>query len=128
MWILPIAYLLVPGLIGAFAIGLFLTRRPITSTTLWLVGVFVVGVLVAGISWAIYRQMHGGVQAATLLEAFATLYYIPFIVLTGATLAIRTRLQSRGVGVALLIVLFLATGVVARYASGYFLDFVNASG
>jgi len=41
--VLPAAYVLIPWLIGAFAAGSFLARRPIASTALWLVGVLVVG-------------------------------------------------------------------------------------
>ena len=84
--------------------------------------------LVAVISWAL-RQVSGGeIPAAAFLKAFATLYYILFVVLTGAAFGIRTRVASRALGIALLVGLFLVTGLVASYASGFFFELVNASG
>jgi hypothetical protein len=128
MWALTVAYLLIPSLIGAFAIALFLTRRQLSPSTTWPVGLTLTALLVAGISWTLRRELGGNTPAASLLSAFATLYFIPFVVLTGAASGIRSRVASRGLGIALLVGLFLATSVVAHYASGYFFDIVNAAG
>jgi hypothetical protein len=68
------------------------------------------------------------VPASSLVRAFAILYFVPFVVLTSAARAFRARMRSRVAGVALLIVLFIATGAVAAYASTYYFELVNAAG
>ena len=125
---LPVAYVLIPGLIGVAAISLFLMRRRVAPVRVWPIGFVLVTALVAGTSWWFYAPFRGQVQATSFVMAFAVLYYPLFIILTGAALAFRTRLHSRGLGVAFLVGLLLGTGVLANHAAAYFLDFVNASG
>ena len=122
------AYFAFPSLIGVSAIALFLMRRSAPSTAVWLVGFALTSTAVALVSWRLYVGLQGLVPASSLVKAFAVLYFLPFVVLTNAAHAFRTRVRSRAVGVALLIILFLATGAVAAYASGHYFELVNASG
>lgn len=128
VWILNVAYFLLPALTGALAIALSLTRRPWPPQTVWIFGSLGVAVLVAGISTALYRTLDGQVPAASLVKAFATLYYLPFLVSTGTAFLARARVRSRAPGLALVVVSFVVVYVAAARASEYFFGLVNARG
>jgi len=128
MWLLQTAFWLVPCLTGAFAIALFLARRPVAAPATWLGGLLVIAFLVAAAVAGVYVAARGVVPASSLIKAFALQYYIPFVVLTGAAFRFRARVRSRHLGVALLIVLFLIAGTAASYAAGHYFDIVVASG
>ena len=126
MWRFHLAYFVVPALIGAAAIAVFLTRRSLASSAIWLIGLPLVALLVAGVSWTLYAGFQGQVAIEDLLKAFATLYCSLFVVLISAAFACRRRIQSRAVGIGLLIVLFVLIGVAATLASTHFFGLVNA--
>ena len=126
MWRLHIAYYIIPSLIGIAAIAAVLIRRSPASSVVWLVGFSVVALLVAGVSWTLYRSFEGQIPLGSLVKAFATIYYSLFVALTGAAFTVRRRIQSRAVGIGVLVGLFLAIGIAATYASTYFFMLVNA--
>jgi hypothetical protein len=121
-------YTALPCLIAAYAAALYLTPRTISSRTAWSLGMLITTLLVAGAIVAMRGAAQPPLPLAPLVKAYVTLYALPFVVLTAAAMALRPRLHSRFVGIVVLILLALATNLIARYASSSFLDFVNAAG
>src|SRR5690348_16999389 len=113
MWVLTVAYLIAPCSIGVFAIVVFVRRRPMAPGAIWLIGSAAVALLVSLLSWLTQYELRGQIPISILLKALGTLYYILFVVSTGAAMGMRSLLRSRALGVVLLIGLLLATGMVA---------------
>jgi hypothetical protein len=121
-------YTVLPCLTAAFAAALFLTPRSIRPATAWLLAMLIAGLLTLGASAVIQRAAGGTIPVASLVKAYATLYFLPTIVLTSVALSLRDRLGSRTAGIVIILALFLGISFMSRRASGYFLDFVNAAG
>lgn len=128
MWILDVAYFVVPSLFGAMGIALVLMRRAWTPRTVWLVGSVAVALLVSGISAILDGIFEHRLPVSSLVKAFATLYYLPFLVATSVAFVARARVRSRALGVGLVVGCLLVATVAATYASEYFFALVNARG
>ena len=125
-WLLTVVYTVLPCLIAAYAAALYLTPRSIPPRTAWSTGLLIAVLLTAGVT-SIMRDAAGGmVPLSRLIAAYAALYGIPFVVLTAAAVIMRRRATPRALGLVVLVVLFLGIGFLSRYASGHFVDFVNA--
>jgi hypothetical protein len=117
-----------PWVVAVVAIALYLGRRPISPLRAWLITLTVALLLTVAVTLVLRGLLHNVVPTASLLKSYSALYLIPASLLTAVALAMRSRLRSRILGAAILIVLFLATSAVARRVSGLFFDLVNASG
>lgn len=113
-----------PCLVGAYAAALFLTTRPIPAKRAWSLGLLIASLLTVGASIAM-RPLFS-TATASILESFACLYFIPTIVLVATALALRSRAVGRGVGVTVLVALFLASTWAAGQAAFHFIGFINA--
>lgn len=123
-----VVYTLLPCLTGAFAAALFLTSRSIQPGIAWLLAVLIAGLLALGVSTVVQQVAGGAIPVVSLIKAYATLYFLPTVVLTSVALSLRGRVRSRITGIVVILVLFLGISFVSRRASAYFLDFVNAAG
>jgi hypothetical protein len=127
-WLFAVVYYLFPCLIAAFAITLYVRQRPLRPEAAWLLA-SCLAVLFAGVAvWAMHSALGNVVPVIALVKAYGSLYGIPLIVLTSASLALRTRLGSRWRGVAALVALFLVSAAVSWYVSEFYFALVNASG
>lgn len=123
-----VVYTLLPCLTGAFAAALFLTSRSIRPGIAWLLAVLIAGLLALGVSTVVQQVAGGTIPVVSLIKAYATLYFLPTVLLTSVALSLRGRVRSRITGIVVILVLFLGISFVSRRASAYFLDFVNAAG
>jgi hypothetical protein len=119
-----------PWMLAAFAVVVFLLPRTLSLRAAWAIGLVLTVPLTV---WAIvvtYTAVSapGGVPLHSVIAFCALPILLPLVVLTTAALAFRRRLDSRLLGVVLMIALAVSTNIVARFAAGYFLDIVNASG
>lgn len=122
-------YTLLPCLVGAFAVAVFLTSRPISAVRAWLLGVVIASALTLG-ALIVNRPRFGYLQSDVplylrLVELFGSLYFIPMIVLVPTALGLRSRGTSRNTGVVILVALFLVSAWVARLVAGRF-DLIEA--
>jgi len=119
-------YTLLPCLVGAYAVAVFLTTRPISATRSWLLGLLIAFVLTLGASAVIARRFGIPVMERSVLESFASLYFIPAIVLVASALGLRSRGVNRNTGVVVLVALFLGAAWFGRSTAYHFLDLVGA--
>lgn len=119
-----------PWAIAAFAVVVYLLPRTLSGRAAWAIGVVLTAPLTV---WAIIvtstvSSASGGVPLHSVIAFCALPILLPLVVLTSAALVFRKRLDARLLGVVLIIALAVSTNIVARFAAGYFLDIVNASG
>ena len=122
-------YTLLPCLVGAYAAALFLTTRSISSARSWMLGLFIASMLTIGATMVVMTGVRMERSNLGLYERFlalfGSLYFIPMIVLIPTARALRAWRMSRGVGIVILVAVFLASAWLARSYAARF-DVVQA--
>ena len=122
-WPSRLVFTILPCLVGAFAAAVFLTTRRISAGRAWTLGLLIASLLTFG-AVTVMEPPARVWRDGFILLSYGGLYFIPVVVLIPAALALRSRRMSRGVGIVVLIVLFLAAAGIGRYVAS--LGFVNA--
>jgi hypothetical protein len=119
-----------PWLTAVFAVVVYLLPRTLSSRVAWAIGLILTVPMTVWVVVVIYKTLSAsGPKPLSSVIAFSALsILLPLVVLTGAALAFRKRLDSRLLGVVLIVALAVSINIVSRFAAGYFLDIVNASG
>jgi len=125
-WQLSLVYTILPCLVGAYAAAVFLTARPISASRAWSVGLLIATLLTIGATVAMRPFFGFSYPTSSMVEAYACLYFIPTIVLVAAAVGLKSRGTSRGVGVIVLVAVFLGATFAGAQASFFFVGFVNA--
>ena len=120
-----LVFTILPCLVGAYAAAVFLTTRSISARAAWGLGLLVASVLTVGAYVATKPMFNGVAPAASILESYCCLYFIPTIVLVATAVWLRSRNTSRNVGVTVIVALFLASSWIASFAASRFVGFVN---
>ena len=112
-------YTVLPCLVGTYAAALFLTTRSISTTRAWVLGLVIASVLTLGAT-KVATSGFGPVLSGSsglftnFLALYGSLYFIPMIVLIPTARALRARGTSRGLGIVILVAVFLASAWLAR--------------
>jgi hypothetical protein len=115
-WPPRLVFTILPCLVGAYAAAVYLTARPISATRAWTLGVLIATLLTFAAVTVMGPWNRVWMDRSVFLW-YGSLYFIPTIVLVPTALGLRGRRVSRGVGVVVLIILFLATAGIGRYVA-----------
>jgi hypothetical protein len=123
-----LALMVLPCLAVLFAAAVYLTRRTITASRIWIVAAISALVLTLGVAGVMSAPLRGIVPMRQLVEACAVIYAIPFVVLTAAALWLRTNVRNRALGIVVLVGLFVVLSAATIRIAGSIIGIVNASG
>jgi hypothetical protein len=115
-------YTLLPCLVGAYAVAVFLTTRPLLAARAWTLGLLIALILTFGVSAVVSPHFGLPLTDRSMLMSYGSLYVIPTIVLVGAAIGLRTHGVARSSGIVVLVALFLAAAWAGRYAAFYYLN------
>jgi hypothetical protein len=122
-------YTLLPCLVGAYAAALLLTTRSISAARAWMLGLLIAAVLTLGATMVVTMGVPMDRSNFFLYENFLALFgsldIIPTIILIPTARALRARGANRGVGIVVLVAVFLASAWLARSYAARF-DLVQA--
>src|SRR5690348_4014923 len=96
-WLPRLVYTILPCLVGAFSVAVFLTTRPISASRAWVLGLLIASLLTLGAARVMGPRARVWTDGSVLV-GYGSLYFVPMIALVGAALALRSRAASRGVG------------------------------
>ena len=117
-------YTIFPCLVGAYAAAVFLTTRSISARAAWGLGLLVASALTIGAFIAL-RPMYSPASTASIVESYVARYFIPMIVLVGTAVTLRSRGATRGIGITVIVALFLASTWFAEQVAVRLMGFVN---
>jgi hypothetical protein len=115
-------YTFLPCLVGGYAVAVFLTTRPLPAARAWTLGFVIAAVLTLGVSAVLSPHLGLPLTDRSMLMSYASLYFIPTIVLVGAAIGLRSHGVNRNSGIVALVALFLAAAWAGRYAGSYYLN------
>ena len=125
---LLLLYTILPCVVAGYGVAVFLAPRLMPVALAWIVALALAALFTLTAIVVMRRASGGVVPFTSMLKAYASLYGVPLIALTAIALRLRTHFKARPVGLVVVLLVAVAVTVASQYASGYFLDFVNASG
>jgi hypothetical protein len=128
IWVLRLPYVLLPILGTAYAGAVYLGPGRFSAKRAWSGAILLAAFFTLIAAFVVQQATSWMIASSSVFKAYGTLYGILLPSLTAVALALRSRLRVRVVGVLVLLVTAFFVNRAAQYASGYFLDFVNASG